>query len=209
MGNINLQLPFTRNNPNDEEIYDLNKIYWDNDGNLRHGASDRKRDDEIMHILEADSSDESDKTKLWMIIPSRWIRLWLQFAYMKLGEPPGPIDMWPLMQNDPNVPGGWRPKKTLKPPLSKLNEVEFPGHYRRISLQAWLKFVDLYSIQGYAIAVRGAPYDDLTRWRVFKDPKVIDINLLPEPIIVEEKIETKKTVGESLLSSLKSGFGIF
>lgn len=37
----------------------------------------------------------------------------------------------------------------------------------------------------------GIPYDDKKRWRVFKDPKVIDTCILPEPILPEEKEETK------------------
>jgi hypothetical protein len=61
---------------------------------------------------------------------------------------------------------------------------------------------------------RGFPYDDISRWRVFKDPRLIDIvsaiaidtriysylhicahvvqNLLPAPVLEEEKKEEKK-----------------
>lgn len=80
--------------------------------------------------MEADTSNDDDPERLWMILPSRWIRLWLQFSYLKLGEPPGPIDMFSLLQKDPNISGGWRPKGTLLPPHSRFGEVEFPGHYR-------------------------------------------------------------------------------
>lgn len=87
-----------------------------------------------------------------MIIPSRWIRLWLQCVYLKVGDPPGKIDMYSLLQFDSGVEGGWRPKKNLQPPV--LNDTEdSPGHYRRVSLPAWLQFVELYGVDGYAIAV--------------------------------------------------------
>jgi hypothetical protein len=64
-----------------------------------------------------------------MIIPSRWLRMWILFTYIKIGDPPGPIDMLSLLKQDPTVAGGWRPKKSLVPPSTKLGE-ERPGHYR-------------------------------------------------------------------------------
>ena len=142
------------------EIFEIKKVYWDANGNLRHGKSDRNRDNEVIELLQADTNDESDAEKMWMIIPSRWVRNWLLFAHMKLTEdPPGPIDMLSLLKEDSSVQGGWRPKKTLKPPQSEMTNAkgevteEFPGHYRRISLEAWIKLVDLYGNTGYAIAV--------------------------------------------------------
>jgi hypothetical protein len=39
----------------------------------------------------------------------------------------------------------------------------------------WNALIDLYGINGFAIAVRGIPYDDISRWRVFKNPKFIDV----------------------------------
>lgn len=128
--------------------------------------------------------------------------MWLLFAHYKLiGDPPGPIDMLSLLKKDSTVPGGWRAKKNLLPPSTKFGE-ERPGHYRRISLEAWIQLVDLYGLDGYALAVvmfpfflqtclplrliefrtlscspmqRGSPFDDTSRWRVFKDPRAIDI----------------------------------
>eukprot|EP01040_Poterioochromonas_malhamensis_P017104 gene17104-19582_t len=158
-----------------DDVYDVRKIYWDSDGNLRHGTTRRNRDDEILKILQADTNDDSDAARVWMIIPSRWIRMWLLFAHYKLiGDPPGPIDMLSLLKKDSTVPGGWRAKKNLLPPSTKFGE-ERPGHYRRISLEAWIQLVDLYGLDGYALAVRGSPFDDTSRWRVFKDPRAIDI----------------------------------
>ena len=72
------------------EPFDISKIYWDGDGNLRHGTTERNRDQEILELLQSDTSDQSDNNQVWVIMPSRWIRLWLQFAYVKLGDPPGP-----------------------------------------------------------------------------------------------------------------------
>lgn len=90
------------------------------------------------------------------------------------GDPPGSIDMLSLLRQDPTVPGGWRPKRNLLSPSTKPGE-ERPGHYRRITLETWTNLIDLYGVDGYAIAVRGYPYDDVGRWRVFKDPHRIDI----------------------------------
>lgn len=66
-----------------------------------------------------------------MIVPSRWIRQWLLFAHIKAGPAPGPIDMWPLLKEDINEPGGWRPLKTLLPPCTEFGQ-ERPGHYRYV-----------------------------------------------------------------------------
>lgn len=181
-------------NINPDGSYDINKIYWDSYGNLRLGRTDRKRDEEVMQILQKDTNDEEDPTKLWMVVPSRWIRQWLLFTYFKVKEPPGPIDMWSLLVRDSAALDGtgWRALKTLEPPSNEFG-AEKPGHYRRVSLEAWIALIELYGLDGYALAVRGTPYDDKTRWRVFKDPTRIDIDLLPEPII-EEEVEEKGNV---------------
>eukprot|EP01032_Pedospumella_encystans_P023151 gene23151-26212_t len=190
---------------NNTEINDVRKIYWDSFGNLRVGNSDRNRDDEILNILKTDTNDEEDPTKLWMIVPSRWIRQWLLFAHIKAGPAPGPIDMWPLLKEDINEPGGWRPLKTLLPPCTEFGQ-ERPGHYRRVSFEVWCALIDLYGVEGFAIAVRGIPYDTLTRWRVFKNPKSIDVRLLPEPELPEEPKKDEGVVG-NLKTALFGGVG--
>jgi hypothetical protein len=192
------------------EVYDVRKIYWDADGNLRYGTSTRQRDDEIIQILQADSNDDSDEDKMWMIIPSRWIRLWLQFAYLKIGNPPGEIDMKSLLVRDPAAPDGWRPKTNLLPPVLKgvggTEEEEHPGHFRRIGLPAWLKLVELYGSNAGALAVRGNPPNDVSRWGYFSNPKVIDINKL-QPGKKKVKVEEKKKKGGvgGFLSSILGG----
>lgn len=285
----------------DRPVLDIEKIYWDADGNLRYGVTDKSRDTEVLDLLSADHNEETEEARLWMIIPSRWVRNWLLFAHMKLvEEPPGPIDMESLLTRDV-LTGSWRPRNTLRPPGKgqkgesgskpvapkatktpkknnnadnkskdkktvgspakstccggccpscastcvtcsccmpssphswwsmcvppKMNQVEknpakqprpslgpaaaaaaaaasaqstkanpthrlrpedddeFPGHYRRISLEAWLKLVELYGVSEtaqVAVAVRGTPYHDLRRWRVYADPTQIDASLLPE-----------------------------
>ena len=187
-------------------------MYWDADGNLRYGTSTRQRDDELIQVLQADTNDEEDETKLWLIVPSRWLRLWLQFTNLKIGDPPAEIDMKSLMVRDSSAPDGWRPKNTLKPAFLKntntVEEIEDPGHYRRVSLQVWLKLLELYGTNGGAMAVRGAPYDDLTRWGYFPNPKVIDINKLPAPVISDKKKkddEKKKDEGRGFLGGLFGG----
>lgn len=197
-----------------QAVNDIKNIYWDADGNLRCGKSSRDRDGEVLEILSGDASDETEEARLWMIVPSRWIRNWLLFAHLKIAtDAPGPINMDSLLQRDETVDGGWRPKNTLLPPgkgaaaeakgtkspgtnkdkspgtkTSSSNKArkeekseDFPGHYRRISLEAWLLLVDLYGLTepGYALAVRGTPYHDLQRWRVFKNPRQIDAEILP------------------------------
>ena len=173
-----------------KDAFDPRKIYWDVEGNLRHGTTTRNREEELLQILQADSKDETDPTKIWMIVPSRWLKAWLTFVHFKLGDPPGPIDMYTLLKYD-NYTLDWRPKRNLIKPASNPDpkaDAAQPGHYRRISVEAWIKFIDLYGINGYAIAVRGIPYDNIDRWRVFLNPRLIDINKLPPPEIEEEKV---------------------
>lgn len=202
MGNKNSK---TEKKESSDEVRDIRKIYWDADGNLRYGKTYRNREEEMVKMLQRDSNDEADLSQLWMIIPSRWVRHWLLFAYIKVGQPPGPIDMWSLLWDDPSVPGGWRPTNTLLPPSTEFGN-EHPGHYRRVTLEAWLGFVELYGVNGYAIAVRGVPVDDITRWRVFKDPKHIDINLLPEPELPEE--EKPEGMVDGVTNALTGLFGL-
>lgn len=99
--------------------------------------------------------------------------------------------MYSLLVKDANAPIGWRPKTKLKPPCGEFGN-ESPGHYRRVSLEVWIKMVELHGVSGYAIAVRGVPYDDKKRWGVFKDPRVIDINQLPEPVIEEKEVRNDR-----------------
>ena len=68
------------------------------------------------------------------------------------------------------------------PELPPDDEDDFPGHYRRISLEAWCLLVELYGLTepACAVAVCGTPYHDLKRWRVFHgDPTAIDASILP------------------------------
>jgi len=129
-----------------------------------------------------------------MIMPSRWLKQWLLFSYYKVSDAPGKIDMFLLLKQDETVDGGWRPKNTLKPAAASQDPsvIDTPGHYRRVTLEVWLKLVDLYGLLGYAIAVWGIPVDDMKRWRVFKNPRVIDINALPPPVLnLPEEDKTK------------------
>jgi hypothetical protein len=191
------------------DSFDPRKVYWDVEGNLRHGTTTRNREEELLQILQADSKDETDPTKIWMIVPSRWLKAWLVFVHFKLGDPPGPIDMFSLLKYDSKTLD-WRPKRNLIKPASnpdpKADAVQ-PGHYRRISVEAWIKFIDLYGINGYAIAVRGIPYDNIERWRIFLNPRIIDINKLPPPEIEEEKKLEIETEGkdEKGKTKLKEG----
>ena len=110
---------------------------------------------------------------LWVIIPSRWVRKWLTFALLKQSDAPGPIptatlltrikapsDAFlhsppPLSSSSSALSTLWRVKRKLLPPSYATNQYEddFPGHYRRISIEAWLVLVELYGVSGPAIAV--------------------------------------------------------
>ena len=47
------------------------------------------------------------------------------------------------------------------------------------------------------IAVLGAPADNITRWRVFKNPRVIDTSLLPPPILPPKEEGEGETAGDA------------
>jgi hypothetical protein len=84
-----------------------------------------------------------------LIIPSRWVRKWLLHAHYKVCDAPGRIDMYPLLQQDDTVEGGWRPKNTLQSPLysNDPNVEDHPGHYRyfhRYDVLVWAKAVHDY-----------------------------------------------------------------
>lgn len=91
-----------------------------------------------------------------MIVPSRWIKQWLLFTYHKACNAPGKIDMFSLLTADSTVELNWRPKTTLKAPITAPDDprvVDHPGHYRRVGFEVWTKLLDLYGINGFAIAV--------------------------------------------------------
>lgn len=200
--------------------YDVEKIYWDADGNLRQGGSDRDRNNEVLLLLEADEFDTSDPQKIWVAIPSRWIREWLLFAQMNITtHQPGPIHIDTIITQDMTADSGWRPLKTLKPPEKKVKKdsndyakVEYettPGHYRLISLEAWRRLVKMYGIAepGVVVAVKGnteqSSFHDLSRWRVFPHAMTqIDPAALPDPIVVtaEEKTREKTKKEKRFLS---------
>lgn len=69
-----------------------------------------------VQMLMTDNTKDCD---LWVIVPSRWIRLWLLFAHLKKGDAPGEIDTTTLLVKDKSFASGWRPKKTLLRKYSK------------------------------------------------------------------------------------------
>ena len=204
-----------------QHSYDAQKIYWDCDGNLRQGLSDRRREEEMLKILENDTVEDESPDKVWYIIPSRWVRNWLIFAHLKLSEnAPGPIDLSTLIKDDEKNPGWYRPKKTLQPPSKRRveggdfakQEYEIkPGHFRRIGYDTWKSLISLYGIEEpkFTICVLGntkdSSADDTSRWVIFSggDPLKIDKSILPEPIIedkaaVEEQARRKRKMFENM-----------
>ena len=55
----------------------------------------------------------------------------------------------------------------------------------------WKRLVKEYGIEGFPIAVRGAPYDDLSRWRVFKTTDDVSVDRLPPGIATDDKGKDK------------------
>jgi hypothetical protein len=88
-----------------------------------------------------------------MIVPSRWIRQWVTFAHLKTGKEPSKVTMMSLLVADPSVPGGLRPNKNLLAPNADETVDDAPGHYRRITYDAWCQLELLYGADGPAIAV--------------------------------------------------------
>jgi hypothetical protein len=88
-----------------------------------------------------------------MIVPSRWIRQWITFTHLKTGKEPGKITMMSLLVADHSVPGGLRPNKNLMAPNADQASEEAPGHYRRVTYDAWCQLEMLYGADGPAIAV--------------------------------------------------------
>jgi len=84
--------------------------------------------------------------------------------------------------------------------------------HRRISFEAWYALYELYKTDsnGYAIAVLGYPYDDLSRWRVFRNPRYIDVRTLPPPVLPMKEsaaIEKKnEDMGKQVLDGMKTVF---
>jgi len=197
------------NKHKNRKSYDVKKIYWDVDGNLRQGLSHRSRDEELLQIIEDDDGNDEDPSQVWMIIPSRWVRDWLLFTHLKLNStPPGPIDVGVLIKQDEGVEGGWRPKNTLQPPsrnkidTGDYSKPEFdvkPGHYRRVPLDVWKGLVSLYGLTEpqFCIAVKGntrdTPASNLSRWRIFQSPTGVVEGDLPEPTVVNAE-EAKKEI---------------
>ena len=51
--------------------------------------------------------------------------------------------------------------------------------------------ITLTQVEGFPIAVRGAPYDDTSRWRVFKSTDDVSINRLPAGPAAADKDKNK------------------
>jgi hypothetical protein len=199
--------------------FDIKRIFWDVDGNLRQGTTERSREEEVLHILEHDSGNDENIDQVWIIIPSRWVRNWLLFAYHKMSkDPPGPVDISSLIKEDATVDGGWRPKNTLLPPTrtkvetgdyAKIEWEVKPGNYRRIPFECWELIVGLYGQTGpqFCIAVKGnselTPASDVSRWRIFQDPLKLDSSILPVCVVVDkEEVKKEEREKRALFSAM-------
>ena len=57
---------------------------------------------------------------------------------------------------------------------------DHPGHYRLVNEHVWRKIVELYPESGPTIAVKGFPYNDVSRWQIFDSLDTFDETLLEE-----------------------------
>lgn len=133
----------------DDDIYDPSCIYYDDHGNLRYasGAGTKDRDAELRRIVAVDDNVEEDG-KEWWIIDATWVNAWLAYVHYakNISPAPGPVDNTTLLRlsTEPDgVARKWVPRDGLiSAQKSKV------GHYRRITKEAWLIYMELYPASG-------------------------------------------------------------
>ena len=77
----------------ESKVFNLRLIAFDKNGNLRYGAPERDRNDEIVKILSTEKNhrDEPDNPdKLWYIMDSVWVNAWLLYVHLDVDHAPGP-----------------------------------------------------------------------------------------------------------------------
>lgn len=146
----------------DDDVYDPSCIYYDDNGNLRYasGAGAKDRDAELRRIVAVDDNVE-EEDKEWWIIDSTWVNAWLAYVhYAKNVSPaPGPVDNTTLLRlaTDPDgLTRRWIPRDGL---ISA--QKSKAGHYRRITKEAWLIYVELYPASGPEIRMTYASNKEL------------------------------------------------
>jgi len=132
------------------EVYETDRIFYDNDGNLRFGKKPRIIKDEIK-LFQARGVDDTEEEdgKLWYIIDGPWLASWLAFVQISdenfTFPDPGPCDNKRLLQHN-KLFEGWEAREGLTQ-ASKADS----GDFRRITQKAWELYTNLYPGSGPAI----------------------------------------------------------
>ena len=133
---------------NTGRILCLDTMGFDDDGNIRHGMAMRDKMGEMQRVLHAEAQakkKESTKDVEWAIVDATWLCQWLMFVHSDNDAPsPGPVHNHRLIFKDPA--GVWRPRVGLV--MEKTGHV---GDYRKIHLETWRVFQDLYDGSGPTI----------------------------------------------------------
>ena len=133
------------------------------------------------------------------------MREWILFAHLRLSEKePNKVNLYNLLTKDKDEALGWRPNLLLEEPIAESSDMSIDnrtGHYRAVTLKAFLMFERLYGVKGYPIAVWGQPIHDKSRWRVFPDVDFLENNYhehLPKPdfVVKREAEEERKRIEE-------------
>ena len=164
-------------------VYDTDKIYYDDDGNLRFGLKSIDRKAELLEFANplVDDIIESDG-KLWYIVDSSWLTSWLAYVQYSSDEDynfpnPGPCNNTRLLIDNIDYTG-WIQKSSLKCTTSN-----FAGDYRRISADVWYKFCKYYTGSGPEITCKSIK-DEKTGYFTYSEWN-IDQSTYIEPPNVE------------------------
>mmetsp|Transcript_19981 Transcript_19981/g.28704 ORF Transcript_19981/g.28704 Transcript_19981/m.28704 type:complete len:306 (-) Transcript_19981:233-1150(-) len=118
--------------------YDPKDIYYDRYGNLRYGHVVNDREDELRRVVVNDIA--TSESHLCYIVDSSWMNAWLMFThYDRYVSPnPGPCRNDDLVMYDPDK------KQWVGKPSLIMAMKDSPGHYCRVSPDAWNVFIECY-----------------------------------------------------------------
>lgn len=123
---------------------------FDEHGNLRYGAPERDRNDELTKILNTDKNHYDEEGKEWYIMDSVWVHSWLLFVHLDPDNSPAPGPcrndrLITTRLTDLHKRGSSRIK--AKPNLIMATQKR-AGDYRRVTRETWEMFKSLYAGSG-------------------------------------------------------------
>jgi hypothetical protein len=126
---------------NTGRILTLESMGFDEDGNVRHGMVLRDKMGEMQKVIWAESQAKKKKVTnetVWAIVDATWLCQWLMFVHSdELIPAPGPVHNYRLVYQ--NEKGVWKPRVGLV--MEKSGHI---GDYRKISMETWRVFQELY-----------------------------------------------------------------